>query len=319
MKIFRDPIHNVINLDTGDKVINDLIIALIDSKEFQRLRFIKQLGFVYLAYPSATHTRFEHSLGVAFLAKKFLAKISNKNLDKNITIIAALLHDIGHGPLSHTCEKITNMSHEIWTKEIILGNTEVNALLSGYDKQYPKMICDILSSSEIISGKLDVDRMDYLLRDSYMTGSGYGRFDLEWMINVLELHVNGGNIEVVVPNKGQSVADDFEMAREYMYKNVYRHKTNLAAQGMLLQLFERLRLVHKTLTGCKTQPVSDAIKNIFLSDCRETAKLLDDYLSLTDIDLYYLIKQLQYVDDDEIKKLASGILNRSLTTNPPKP
>jgi len=302
MKIFRDPIHNVINLDTGDKTTNKLIINLIDSREFQRLRFIKQLGFAYLAYPSATHTRFEHSLGVAFLAKRFLERITSLE-DKNLTIVAALLHDIGHGPLSHSCEALTGISHEAWTKEIILGKTEVNDLLVKFDKNCPQTICNILDSSEIISGQLDVDRMDYLLRDSHMTGTGYGRFDLEWMLNVMTADIKNDKVEIGVVDKGQSVVEDFEMARVYMYKNVYLHKTNLAAHNMLIALFNRLKSHF-----CP----DESIKRVFLSGNKNTAELLDDYLSITDVDLYYLLKQLQYSDDAVIRDLSYGLLNRKL-------
>ena len=303
MKIFRDPIHNVINLDTGNKAINDLIIKLIDSKEFQRLRFIKQLGFTYLAYPSATHTRFEHSLGVAFLAKRFLERMPAIE-DKNLTIVAALLHDVGHGPLSHTCEDIIGIEHEIWTQAIILGETEINSLLTQFDKSCPQIICDILSSSEVISGQLDVDRMDYLLRDSHMTGSGYGRFDLEWMLNVITVDIKDGKIRVV--EKGQSVAEDFEMARTYMYKNVYMHKTGLAANNMLTMLFKRL----KDLDICPCP----SIKKVFLSGNKNPSELLEDYLSLSDIDLYYMLKQLKNSEDEPVSGLAGGLLNRRLIT-----
>jgi len=321
MKVFRDPIHNVINLDTGDKIVNKLIIDIIDSKEFQRLRFIRQLGFSYLSYPSANNTRFEHSLGTAFLAIRFLDKIlsieddkfanfiGQVKKDKPLTVVAALLHDIGHGALSHVSEElITHRNHEQWGKAILLGDTQINKLLRAYDNKAPQIICDLLDvktpASKILSGQLDVDRIDYLLRDSHMTGSGYGKFDVEWLINVLTIgDIGNGQIEIGVDySKGASVAEDFLMARSYMFKNVYLHKTTLIAQEMVKLLFKRVKEI-----GVTDMPKN--IKNIYFDDSTS----LDDYLSITDIDFYYFLKQLRNSSDEITKSLADKILNRDLT------
>jgi len=345
MKIFRDPIHNVIDLNTGDKNIDKLIIKLIDSKEFQRLRFIRQLGFSYLAYPSATHTRFEHSLGTAFLAKRFLDKIiSMENtilatahyndqfkemlsdffmqikIDKPLTIVAALLHDIGHGPLSHVTEEvITGIKHEDWVRQIILGKTDVNKLLANCNQSYPQIICDMLigtntdrPSAKILAGQLDVDRIDYLLRDSHMTGSGYGKFDVEWLINVLTVgfvkNEKTGKSQVEIGldyGKGLSVAEDFVMARTYMFKNVYLHKTTLIAQNMLSLLFERIKEL-------PSEDTKESLHKIIFDNCKNTEELLDDYLNISDIDLYYFLKSLQSSADEVVKNLSYKILNRQL-------
>ena len=354
MKIFRDPIHNVINLDTSDKAANQLIVNLIDTKEFQRLRFIRQMGLAYLAYPSALHSRFEHSLGVAFLAKRFLDKILSlkvqftgplfdeffDELKENyaLTIVAALLHDIGHGPLSHACEEVTSVSHEKWNKEIIFGDTEINKCLLEYGgghgyrgghENCPGNVYAIMTSSKIISGQLDVDRMDYLLRDSHMTGSGYGRFDVEWLLNVLTVGVRDRQVEIGLDyGKGQSVAEDFTMARLYMYKNVYLHKTNLIAQNMLVALFERLRQIGYigNMPGIERvfiSKISEMSEIPEMSEMSEISKtpdiadtslsaLLDDYLSLTDIEMFYFLKQLRHIDDKIARDLADGLINRRL-------
>jgi len=345
MKIFRDPIHNVIDLDTGDEAVNELIISLIDSKEFQRLRFVRQLGFAYFAYPSATHTRFEHSLGVAFLAKRFIEKIismegevlSNLNQsssengaklaeffaqikrDKALTIIAALLHDIGHGPLSHAFEELVpSKSHEDWSRAIILGNTEINSLLTAYDSNYSQEICRVLSdherictSAKIIAGQLDIDKMDYMLRDSYMTGAGYGNFDIEWLFNVLRVGVVDGQVEIGLDlGKGLSVAEDFVMARIYMFRNIYLHKTSIIAQKMLELLVERVKELQEHTT--ENLFPNDSLKALLLDSGAPMAQLLDDYISVSDIDMFAFLKLLQNSNDEALASLASGLLERRL-------
>lgn len=346
MKIFRDPVHNVINLDTGNKAINKLIIKLIDSPEFQRLRRIKQLGFADLAYPNATHTRFAHSLGVAFLTKRFFEKIisleerlsehydkfdklqeHNKIVeffeqikrDKPPAIIAALLHDIGHGILSHVTEDIIGINHEEWARGIILGNTGINKLLSEFNTDYPQIICDILNSKgdhlysgKIINGAVDVDKMDYLLRDSHMTGSGYGRFDIEWLFNVLTAGIKDGRIIIGLDEgKGLSVAEDFVTARIYMLKNVYLHKTSLVAQEMLKMLFKRLKELHEAVNHFI--PDESMQKIFFLpKNEKDIPSLLPDYLAISDEHYYSLLASLQNSKDDVLKKLSSGLYNRIL-------
>ena len=342
MKIFRDPIHDVIDLDTGDKAVNDLIIKLIDSKEFQRLHFIKQLGLTYLAYPCATHSRFEHSLGVAYLAKIFLNKIISleekilslnessphrgKFIDffeqikkhKPLTIVAALLHDIGHGALSHVTEDIIGIKHEEWVKKIIFENTVIHELLVKYDQNSPQIIFDILSTSnasfysgKIISGQLDIDKMDYLLRDSHMTGSGYGRFDMGWLLNVLTVGIVEENVEIGLDlGKSLSVAEDFVMARINMFRNVYLHKTTLVAQNMFRLLFERFGDLKKE--DINKYFINESLQKVFFADKKNASLLLDDYLSVSDIDLYYFLKTLQTSEDEVLRELSTGLLNRHL-------
>jgi len=352
MKIFRDPIYNVIDLDTGDEIVNELLIRLIDCKEFQRLRYLKQLGFTYFAYPSANHTRFEHSLGVAYLAKRFLDRIlsikeralishpeGSQNRDKFIhffqqikqdrsaTIVAALLHDIGHGPLSHVLEYFTGeVTHEDWTREIIFGNTEVNELLMLFSDKNPEKkinpirIWDILNntnesypSAKILAGQLDVDRMEYMLRDSHMTGAGYGKFDVEWIFNVLTIGIVGEKVEIGIDlGKGLSVAEDFIMARIYMYKNIFFHKTNQVAGHMLKALFQRVKDLPEESPDKLL--LNDSLRKIFLSSHRKESapELLDDYLGITDIDLFYGLKSLQKSGDEVLRRLSGGLLSRNL-------
>ena len=342
LKIFRDPIHNVIDLDTGDKSVNGLLTRLIDSAEFQRLRFIRQLGFAYFAFPGAVHTRFEHSLGVAFLAKRFLEKIismeekvmethhepqrrelfaaffDRMKRDGPFIIVAALLHDIGHGPLSHVTEELTGVKHEKWVEAVLTGDTEVRAILAGYDKDCPRAVADLLTNpdassgpAKIIAGQLDIDRIDYLLRDSAMTGAGYGKFDVEWLLNVLTVGVWDGRVEIGLDlGKGLSVAEAFVMARVYMFKNIYLHKTSLVAQDMLRLLIARVRALPRAETDAFFP--DKGIRRLFYEDDPSPEELLPEYLALTDVDLFYHLKLMRAADDPIVRRLADGLVRRDL-------
>lgn len=152
MKVFRDPVHNIILFDKDEE---RLIIDLIDTKEFQRLRHIKQLGLSFFTYPGAEHSRYIHSLGVTHLMKRFIDKISSlKNIDTKyieelqdnrlLALTAALLHDVGHGPFSHALEKTTKIKHEKWTIEIVLGETKINDILENYKKGFAREVADVI-------------------------------------------------------------------------------------------------------------------------------------------------------------------------------
>lgn len=257
MKVFRDPLHNVIQFDEEE---DKLFLSLIETKEFQRLRFIKQLGFSSFTYFGAEHSRFSHSIGSWHLMKRFVSQLKllkdkkSKKMVEDITdqldlaLAAALLHDLGHGPFSHVIEEQLAYNHEFWTRNIIKGNTEVNDVLESYRKNFSDDVADVIERThenkaiiKLLSSQLDVDRMDYLQRDSLMTGAGYGNFDLEWLINCLRIGEVDGQIEVGLDlDKGLSIAEDFVMARYYMYKNVYFHKTTRCAEVLFRSILDRV-------------------------------------------------------------------------------
>jgi HD superfamily phosphohydrolase len=191
-------VHNIIRLKT-DSAAGRLLIGLIDTAEFQRLRRIRQLGLAHFAYQAAEHSRFTHSLGALHLATRTLARLelNYKITDEDKTAVrcAALLHDIGHGAFSHVIEPIFGFHHETFTIEAVLSReTEVGAALREFSAELPEAVAAIIRGdfrpaalAQLVSSQLDVDRMDYLLRDSLMTGAKYGVYDLEWIIKSLEI------------------------------------------------------------------------------------------------------------------------------------
>lgn len=189
-KVFKDPVHRYIHV--RDKVIWDLV----GTAEFQRLRRVKQLGTTNLTFHGAEHSRFNHSLGVYEIVRRILENFRDQPewdpSERLVCLCAALLHDLGHGPFSHSFEKVFNLDHEEFTRAIILGNTEVNAVLRRVDESFPQDVADVINKTyanklvvSLISSQIDADRMDYLQRDAYFTGVSYGYFDMERILRVM--------------------------------------------------------------------------------------------------------------------------------------
>jgi putative nucleotidyltransferase with HDIG domain len=218
MKVIRDSIHKDIYLDENE-------LRIVDSKDFQRLRNIKQTGLTYLVYPSANHTRFEHSLGTMFIASKISEKI---NADKELTRVSALLHDIGHPPFSHTLE-ICGYNHEIF------GRKKIKAMdLDNFSKsEIIKTLNRKNLEGKIISGDVDADRMDYLLRDSYHTGTAYGMIDLPRILRSITTFESFGKIKIGILKKGIQAIESLLVARHQMYSAVYMHPTVRIADTMI--------------------------------------------------------------------------------------
>ena len=218
-KVFKDPIHKYVH------VKDQLIWDLIKTKEFQRLRRIKQLGTLYLAFHTAEHSRFGHSLGVYEIVRRmidesFVGREAWNNKDRSLALCAALLHDLGHGPFSHSFEKIFNTDHEAFTQEIITGNTEVNEVLSRVSETFPQEVADVINKTHknklvisMISSQIDADRMDYLQRDAYFTGVSYGTFDMERILRLMRPSKD----EVLIKESGMHAVENFIMSRYQMY------------------------------------------------------------------------------------------------------
>lgn len=241
---YRDPIHDFIALS------DPLFLKLIDTPEFQRLRRIRQLGGAYGTYHGAEHTRFGHSLGAHWIMTMVMDRLvaAGTEIDHEATMIAraaALLHDLGHGPFSHALEGCLTpgRDHESWTRRILLEETEVHRTLAQYSSSWPSMVAAVIDGTftgpaficDLTSGQLDVDRMDYLLRDSHYTGVTYGKFDLERIVSTLLVDED----RVVSMGKGVIAIEEYLLARYMMYWQVYLHKSVRSLEGLLTRMWTR--------------------------------------------------------------------------------
>jgi HD superfamily phosphohydrolase len=315
-RVYRDSVHNIIRLKT-DSPEGSLIARLVDSAEFQRLRRVRQLGLAHFAYQSAEHSRFTHSLGAFHLATRILAKLKNKYdiapEDHTAVRVAALLHDVGHGAFSHVLETILGFHHEDFTIEAVLSEeTEIGLLLREYSPQLAHRVADIIRGNfrpmalaQLVSSQLDVDRMDYLLRDSLMTGVKYGVYDLEWIIKSIE--INESDDQLYVSARGLYAVEDYLQARYYMFRQVYFHRTLRAAE-IILQAILR-RALHLFRDG---QPVWYAPGTAFERILNGDRLTLAQHLELDDADVLYYIKQWQRSSDPILADLCKRFLNRRL-------
>lgn len=260
--ILRDPVHGLIAFEAEEDAI---VGRLLQTREVQRLRRIRQLGLTSLAFPGAEHTRFAHALGAAHVMQLFLQRI--RRIDGELpfwqritserardAIAAALLHDLGHGPLSHTFEEILPGApkHERWTTQLILDeHSEVHQVLAHDDPHLPQRVASLIAGehelpylARAVSGTFDVDRCDYLLRDAHATGVRYGDYDLPWLLRSLRFAVTrGGTLEApalaIDGLKGLTAIESFLLARQFMFQQVYFHKSTRAAEWMLGAIMRR--------------------------------------------------------------------------------
>ncbi|HEY9868503.1 MAG TPA: HD domain-containing protein [Candidatus Obscuribacterales bacterium] len=312
---YLDPIHQDIILDRS-RPEQRLIMDLIDTPEFQRLRRIHQLGVSYFTFQGAEGSRFTHSVGVMHITARLVALLSEKCSSvaelAPLILSAALLHDIGHGPYSHVTEKILGYDHEDWSCRIVAGPTVVNEILSSfndYGGSLPGDIGCILKKtysphwvSHIVSSQLDCDRFDYLLRDSYMTGTAYGLFALQRILYSLEVDEAGDRL-VVSGDKGKTAVEDYLFARYSMYQQVYYHKKSLAARALLKKLIERARQVGDDICF-----IDEPTRKLLGGD----ELTVSEYLELDDVQMTYHIKCWQKDKDPILSDLASRFINRRL-------
>ena len=315
-KIYRDSVHNIIRLKT-DSDEGKLLVRLIDTTEFQRLRRIKQLGLALFAYQAAEHSRFTHSLGALHLATRTLDKLGSKyeisTEARTAVRVAALLHDIGHGAFSHVIETILDFHHEDFTIEAVLSDeTEVGQVLKDFSPRIAEDVASIIRGNfrptalaQLVSSQLDVDRMDYLLRDSLMTGAKYGIYDVEWIIKSLE--IDEENDRLYVSGRGIFAVEDYLQARYYMFRQVYFHRTLRSAETVLRSLLRRaLQLFQNGISVwfAKDTPFEKILKGERLS--------LEEHLNLDDADVMFHIKQWKNSDDAILSDLSDRFLNRKL-------
>lgn len=312
-KVLKDPVHSYIHIHY------EVIWNCLDSKEFQRLRRIRQLGGDFQVYPTAEHSRFSHSLGVYEIVRRMVTEVKSlcvelTEYEKVCVMLAGLLHDVGHGPFSHAFENITNHSHEEYTAKIILGNTELNAILRAVSEKLPQDIVSIIQHThendilnQIVSGQLDADRMDYLLRDSYFTATSYGQFDLERILRTMRVRKTAeGRKVIVVKYTGIHSVEDYIMARYQMYWQVYYHPVARSYEAVFIQLFNRLKDIFK---GDKDYFEDMKVLVPFLEKSEVS---VDEYFKLDENSLLYCCALIQDKEDKIAADLARRLQNRNL-------
>jgi hypothetical protein len=315
-RIYRDPVHNIIRLRT-DTDEGRLMVRLIDAFEFQRLRRIKQLGLALFTYQGAEHSRFAHSLGALHLMTRVLDRLSEKYTipieARAAARAAALLHDTGHGPFSHVMEKVLNFHHEEWTQRAVLSQeTEIGQVLAEYSPELPEAVASIIEGTfrpgalaQLVSSQLDVDRMDYLLRDSLMTGAKYGYYDLEWIINAIEIDEESDR--VYVSARGLYAVEEYLQARYYMFRQVYYHRTLRSAEAVLRSALRRaLELI------AAGEEVWRAPGTAFEKVLMGTPLTLADHMELDDAEVTFHLKQWQRSPDPILADLSRRFVGRRL-------
>ncbi|MES1044165.1 HD domain-containing protein [Heyndrickxia oleronia] len=306
-KVFKDPVHRYVHV--RDKVIWDLIA----TKEFQRLRRIRQLGTTYFTFHGAEHSRFNHSLGVYEIIRRIIDDVFDGRPewdpeDRLLTLCAALLHDLGHGPFSHSFEKVFHLDHEEFTQDIIVGNTEVNAILSKVNADFPTKVAEVIAKTyenklivSLISSQLDADRMDYLLRDAYFTGVSYGNFDMERLLRVMRPKED----QVVFKYSGMHAVEDYILSRYQMYWQVYFHPVTRSAEVILTKILHRAKELHDEYYSFKHHPIH--FYSLF-----EDELTLEDYLKLDEHIILYYFQMWQEEEDKILSDLCTRFVNRSL-------
>ena len=248
-RTYHDPLHGAIRLDHNDPA-EALAIALIDTAPFQRLRRIRQLGPAFLTFHGAESSRFTHSLGVLHLARLALQQLEQQRPElagqRALLFAAALLHDVGHGPLSHSGEEMYGLHHEAWSARLIRQHDELHELLEAHQPGLAEAVAALLERGHcsepaiaaLVSSQLDCDRLDYLLRDSYSTGASYGRLDLQRILAALTFAPDGS---LAVQPKGLMAVEHYLVVRNLMYRSVYNHRLNVVCNWLLNQAIATAR------------------------------------------------------------------------------
>ncbi|HLR67275.1 HD domain-containing protein [Virgibacillus alimentarius] len=305
-KVFKDPVHRYVHVK--DRIVWDLIAA----PEFQRLRRIKQLGTTYLTFHGAEHSRFNHSLGVYEIVRRMIGKFTNyphwNREERILSLCAALLHDLGHGPFSHSFEKVFKLDHEQFTRKIILEDTNIHRILKRVSPEFPKQVADVIAKTyadklvvSLISSQIDADRMDYLQRDAYYTGVSYGHFDMERILRVMRPIED----QVVIKSTGMHAVEDYIMSRYQMYWQVYFHPVTRSAEVILSKILHRVKFLYETGYTFKLKPTH--FQSFFNQEIT-----LRDYLRLDEAVVYYYFQSWLEEDDFILYDLCERFINRRL-------
>lgn len=308
LTFFNDPIYGFIGSP------NDLIFKLISHPYFQRLRRISQMGLSYVVYPGAHHTRFHHALGSMHLMTRAIQTLRWKQVaisseEETGLLCAILLHDIGHGPFSHALEGflVTEWSHEQLSLRFMeelnqACNGQLAMAIAIFKGEYPKPFMN-----QLVSGQLDMDRLDYLKRDSFYAGVTEGNINAERLIFMLNV-VDGA---LVIEEKGIYAVEEFLMARRFMYWQVYLHKTGLAAEQVLVRIMERAReLISQGVVVEGSKPLLAFLYNT--TPAYFTTDLLETFAQLDDADILSALKAWQHHSDFVLRKMCQMVLHREL-------
>ncbi len=313
-RTYHDPLHGAISLERSDPV-EALLAALIDTPTFQRLRRIRQLGPANLTFHGAESSRFTHSLGVMAVAIRAFEQLAEMHVQlrshRATVLCAALLHDIGHGPFSHTAEEVFGSQHEQWTMAIVEKSPDIRGLLDGFDPQLWQLIRQVYTHThpvpcvwQLVSSQLDCDRIDYLMRDSYFTGAVYGQLDLDRI--VLALNYDPSSQQLIVEKKGLAAIEHYLVVRSFMYAQIYNHAKNLSATWILTQAFSRAK---ELLRIGKLE--ADATVTAWLSKAQKELSL-KHYLESDDIVFTYHLQRWQHHADPALSDFCQRYLNRRL-------
>ncbi len=307
-KVFKDPVHKYIYVQ------DEVIWNLINTKEFQRLRRIRQLGTSYVTFHGAEHSRFSHSLGVYEIVRRIISQFERNayadwpKSERLLCLCAALLHDIGHGPFSHSIEKAVGCFHEDWSCAIVLGHTEVNEVLRSIDPSFPEKVASVIRKTydqeivvSLISSQLDADRMDYLLRDAYFTGVNYGTFDMDRILRVLRPYKG----RLVVKESGMHAVEDYLMSRYQMYWQVYYHPVTRSSEAILRKIFQRAkRLLDE---GYAFSFMLEPLERLLSNRCS-----IEDYLWLDEAFMQMAMMQWTQEKDAILSDLCERFMHRKL-------
>ncbi len=298
-RVLRDPVHGYIHIQL------EVIWKLINTPEFQRLHRIRQLGADFQVYHGAEHSRFGHSLGCYEITRRMVSEVASlKNLapeDQTAVLCAALLHDIGHGPFSHLFEKLTHVHHERMSVRILSEpESQVYQVLKAEADWLPERTAAIIEHkipllSSMVSSQLDADRMDYLLRDAFFTGTEYGKFDLERILRTLRVHEG----KLCVKESGMHSVEDYMMARYHMYWQVYLHPDAKSYERLVLQFFLRYEKVRDQYPIEVFEPLYGEMS-------------LQDFFLLDENRIFYGFQEGLHSGDPILRDFANRLLNRQL-------
>jgi len=311
-KVLKDPVHDEIVVD------DPWIWRLVNAAAVQRLRRIRQLGTSYLTFHGAEHSRFTHSLGAYETMRRILHHLQREcgwpdtDRDRKLALASALLHDIGHGPFSHTFETIYPVHHEHWTRRILLEDPELSELLGEVDASFASDLAAIFEKrgpntyvQQLITSQLDVDRMDYLLRDALHTGVSYGRFELARLIRSLTL-IDG---QVLLKSSALHTVEQYILARYFMYTQVYLHPVTVGSDVLVGQILLRARALCQSGVAL-AMPVELRV----LLDLADESVTVQDYLAIDESTLLYAFRCWCHADDDVLSDLSKRFLYRRLFT-----